>query len=74
MLETIEFTADKDGNVRLPQIHMGPEAFEIFTAQMKEMQPDMEARIEEIKAEKIKKAQEAEESRKARFLRYGDSE
>lgn len=74
MLETIEFTADKDGNVRLPQMHMGPVAFETFIAQMKEIPPDMEARIEAIKAEKIKKAQETEESRKARFLRYGDSE
>mgnify|MGYP003575822172 CR=1 FL=1 len=74
MLETIEFTADKDGNVRLPQIVMGPEAYKTFTAQMKEVSPDLESRIEAVKAEKIKKAQEAEVSRKARFLKYGDSE
>jgi hypothetical protein len=74
MLETIEFTADKDGNVRLPQIHMGPEAFDTFMTQMKDVSPDMESRIEAVKAEKIKKAQDAEISRKARFLKYGDSE
>lgn len=72
MLEKIEFSADKKGNVSLPEIHTGPEAFARLSEALGNAPQSFHQRIEEIKARKIADAIKREEERKARFARYGD--
>lgn len=74
MLETVEFAANKDGSVSLPEIHMGPQTLERFTKAIADASPDYHDRIERIKKRKITEALAKETDRKARFARYGDSE
>jgi hypothetical protein len=72
MLEKIEFSADKEGNVSLPEIHTCPEAFARLSEALGNAPQSFHQRIEEIKARKIADALKREEERKARFARYGD--
>lgn len=73
MLETLEFVANKDGSVSLPEIHMGPEAYERFTEAIANASPEYHERIESIKKRKVADALAKEAERKARFARYGDN-
>jgi hypothetical protein len=50
MLEKIEFASDKFGNVRLPEIHAGPEAAAKLRKSLDDAPPAFQRRIEEIKA------------------------
>lgn len=70
-LEKIQFSADKFGNVALPEIHLNPETAEKLRKSIDEAPPEFNQRIEEIKARKIAEAREHEEQRKSRFLHYG---
>jgi hypothetical protein len=72
MLEKIQFCADKFGNVRLPEIHAGPEAVSTLKNAFEDASPEFHERMEAIKARKIAEALDREVKRKARFVRYGD--
>jgi hypothetical protein len=74
MLEKIEFTADKFGKVTLPEIHTHPDAAKKLQQSVAEAPPEFHQRIEEIKARKSAQALGREVERKARFVRYGDSQ
>lgn len=73
MIEKIQFSADRSGEVRLPEIHAGPEAAAKFKKAFEEAPPAYLERMEEIKARKIAEAIDREAQRKARFVRYGDN-
>lgn len=72
MIEKIEFSADKFGTVKFPEIHAGPEAAAKLKKSLEDAPPAFQQRIEEIKARKIAEALDREAKRKARFVRYGD--
>lgn len=67
MFKKIELGVDRNGNVSMPQIHLGPEAFERMTKEMQNVPPEVEAEFEQIKAEKIQAALSRESERKAKF-------
>jgi hypothetical protein len=74
MLEKIQFSADKFGNVTLPTIHLGPETLQTLQRSAADAPLEFHQRIEAIKARKRAEALEREVQRKARFVRYGDAE
>lgn len=74
MLEKIEFSVDKTGEVRLPEIHLGTDAFNEFERTMQQSTPEYHALVEDVKARKVAEALNREIERKARFVRYGDRE
>ena len=74
MLEKVQFSADKSGNVTLPEIHLSPETAEQLKKSIAEAPPEFNQRIEEIKARKFAEAVEREVQRKLRFVRYGCNE
>jgi hypothetical protein len=67
MFKKIEFGVDRDGNVSFPQIHVGTETFERISKEMQNVPPEIEAEIQQIKAEKIQAALNREIERKAKF-------
>lgn len=71
MLEKIQFSADKHGNVTLPQIHIGSEMFEKLREAEKTAPSELLQRIHDTKERKSAEAIQEEARRKARFLRYG---
>jgi hypothetical protein len=73
MLEKIEFSANKAGEVTLPEIHLGTDTFNQFTRAMQESTQAYKAMVEDIKARKVAEALERESARKAKFVRYGES-
>ncbi|RQO64461.1 hypothetical protein DBV14_00525 [Variovorax sp. KBW07] len=72
MLEKIQFSSDKFGNVTLPTVHLGPEAFKALQKSAAEASPEAHQRVEAIKAGKTAEALEREVERKARFVCYGE--
>lgn len=72
MLEKIEFSADKNGNVSGPQLHVGPETFEKLKAAEKNAPPEILQRMRDARSRNIENAIEREAKRKARFARYGE--
>jgi len=72
MLEKIEFSVDKDGNVTLPQIHVGPNTLDSFQRAISEAPPEYHNQIEEIMKRKRAEALKREADRKARFVKYGE--
>lgn len=66
-LETIEFGVDENGEVSLPQIHMGREAIEKTIADIEAQGPEFTKRIERVKAEKSELARQRERERLAKF-------
>ncbi|MDD5390780.1 MAG: hypothetical protein PHD37_15680 [Gallionellaceae bacterium] len=73
MMEKIEFVADKNGNVTLPQIHANPETATRMMVELETAPSEYKERVEAIKARKTIEAIEREAERKAKFTRYGDS-
>lgn len=73
MLETIRFSADKDGNVQRPQIHLSPEAFESFRKAQASAPPELLQRIQQLDEIRSAEAIHEEVKRKARFARYGEA-
>ena len=67
MFKKIELGVDRNGNVSMPQIHLGTETFERISKEMQNVPPEVEAEIEQIKAEKIQAALGRETERKAKF-------
>jgi hypothetical protein len=70
MLKKIEFAVDRDGTVRLPEIHTSPETGQTFLAALSAQPPEFIEEVERIKAEKTAQALKREVERKARFKRY----
>lgn len=69
MFRKIEFGVDRDGNISMPQIHVGPAAYERIAREIQNVPPELEAEIEKVKAEKIQMAFDREAERKAKFKR-----
>ncbi|GAB4067781.1 hypothetical protein KHC28_15325 [Ancylobacter sonchi] len=66
-LEMIEFSIDENGEVSLPQIHMGREGIEKLFADLEAQGPDFTERVEQVKAEKSKLARQRESERLTKF-------
>jgi hypothetical protein len=71
MWEKLEIQVAADGTPKLPEMHLGPEAYEAVKAAVEGMSPEDEARIERVKARKIAEGWERELRRQARFVGYG---
>ncbi len=68
MLEKIEFSVDRQGNVSLPEMHVGAEMGAKLIAQLEAQPQEFKDQIELVKARKSSDALEREASRKAKFL------
>jgi hypothetical protein len=66
-LRQIEFGVDEDGNVSMPEFHLGSEAYESMTASLEAQGPEFREEVERVKAEKIAKALERETERLSKF-------
>jgi hypothetical protein len=71
MLEKLEIEVAPDGTPKLPEIHLGTEAFGKFKAAIEGMSPETDARLKQIQARKIAEGRERELKRQARFVGYG---
>lgn len=71
-IEKVEFSVDRNGQVRLPEVHLHPTAFAHMKAALETAPPEFAARMEAIKASKTADALKREEERKAKFVRYGE--
>lgn len=67
MMSKIEFGVDRDGNVVMPQIHAGSEAFEKLVDVMENMDPELAVRFERLKQQKSQQALDREAIRRAKF-------
>lgn len=72
LLEKIEFSVDKYGEVKLPEIHVSPEGHKKLVKSVLEASPEMNERIKEVKNRKSAEALEKEALRKSKFSCYGD--
>jgi len=68
VLKKIEFGVDRDGNVSLPELHVGHDPQKLLD-ELEAQPPEFHAEIERIKAQKINEALEREHIRKNRFKR-----
>lgn len=71
-LEKIDFCADKNGNVELPQLHLDAKTLEELSKSLAEAPHDFKQRLEDLKARKAEEAQAKEARRKLRFRCYGE--
>ena len=69
MLRKIEFGVDRDGNLSLPEIHLGPSMFDKVVSELSDQPPEFSAEVERIKAAKAVVAFAREDERKRRFKR-----
>jgi hypothetical protein len=69
MMSKIELSVDRDGNVSMPQIHVGSEAYEKLVEAMQNIDPELEAEFERLKQEKSRQALDREADRRAKFRR-----
>lgn len=67
MMSKIELGVDRDGNVVMPQIHAGSEAFEKLVDAMENMDPELAAELARLKVAKSQQAIEREASRRGKF-------
>lgn len=74
VLEKIEFMADPNGEVSMPELHVGSEVAQKLLALKDNPPPGFNEKVEAIKARKIADAQAREVERKAKFVGYGDQE
>jgi hypothetical protein len=72
MFRKIELGVDRDGNVTMPQLHVGTEAYKRIAEEMQCVPPEIEAEIEAVKAVKTQAALEKEAQRKAKFRRIAE--
>lgn len=72
MMSKIELGVDRDGNVSMPQIHVGPEAYDKLAKALKNMEPEVAAELERLKEEKSQQALQREAERRAKFRRAED--
>lgn len=69
MMSKIELGVDRDGNVSMPQIHAGPEAYDKLVDAMQNMEPDEAEKFERLRQEKSQQALDREAKRRAKFRR-----
>lgn len=69
MLEKISFSVGRDGNVSLPEMHVGTEQHERMVDLLRNSPSGFRDRLEELMARKFQAAIEEEAKRKARFRR-----
>jgi hypothetical protein len=67
MLKKIEFGVDREGNVSLPAMHVGPEMAEKLMNELKSQPPEFSEEVERVKAERSELAIQKEAERKAKF-------
>jgi hypothetical protein len=67
MLKKIEFGVDRDGNVSLPEMHVGPDMAEKLINELKSQPPEFGEEVERVKAERSELALQKEAERKAKF-------
>ncbi len=67
MFKKIDLGVDRDGNVTMPQMHVGPETFERISKEIQNVPPEIEAEIERVKAEKVQEALHREADRQLKF-------
>lgn len=67
MLKKIEFGVDREGNVSLPQVHVGPDMAEKFVNELKSQPPEFSEEVERVKAQRSELALQKEAERKAKF-------
>lgn len=67
ILRKIELGVDKDGNVCMPQIHVGMQLAKRIEQDLNNIDPHLAAEIEKVKATKIEEAQVTERKRKSKF-------
>lgn len=67
MLNRVEFSVDRQGNVSLPEIHAGEAAAKAMIKTLEAQPPEFSAEVERIKAEKTEAALARERERKGRF-------
>lgn len=67
MVESITFSVDRNGQVSMPQLHAGEEAFSRFQRDLTAVPAELKQRIEEAIARKSKEAIDAEALRIAKF-------
>lgn len=72
MFRKIELGVDRDGNIEMPQMHVGPEFAARLPDEISKVPPEIEAEIERIKAEKTQAAFDREALRKAKFRRAAE--
>jgi hypothetical protein len=63
----IEFGVDRDGNISMPQLHVGPGMAERIAKELQAVPPELDAEIERVRAEKVQAALDRERERKAKF-------
>ena len=71
MWEKLDIQVSPDGIPKLPEIHVGADAYDKFKTALESASPEYEARIEKIKLRKITEGWERELQRQARFVGYG---
>lgn len=71
MMSKIEFSVDRDGSVRLPEIHAGAEMCKKILDELSQQPPEYMEKIERIKADKSASAIARESERKNKFKRFG---
>ena len=69
MFRKLELGVDRDGNVSMPQMHVGPDLYARLPEEMSKVPPEINAEIERVMAEKIQDALNREVERKAKFKR-----
>ena len=74
MIEKIQFSADKNGKINFPEMHVAPDTGARMLAALEATSPEYKVRLEVITARKIEEALEREVERKAKFAHYGDDE
>lgn len=67
MLKRIEFGVDRDGNVSLPEMHVGSNMAEKLINELKSQPPEFSEEVERVKAERSNLALQKEAERKAKF-------
>ncbi|WP_145206658.1 hypothetical protein [Sphingobium sp. B2] len=69
MFRKIEIGGDRDGNISMPHLHVGPGMAERIAKELEGVPPELEAEIERVKAQKVEEAYARENERKAKFKR-----
>lgn len=72
MMSKIELSVDRDGNVSMPQMHVGPETYDKLAKALENMEPEVAAELERLKEEKSQQARQREAERRAKFRRTED--
>jgi hypothetical protein len=67
MMSKVELGFGRDGTVSMPQFHLHPSTFDRVKAAMETISPELEAKLERLKAVKTQEAYAREDARRAKF-------